>query len=151
MLTIEVTTETSASPDRVLEAGRDFTDWRAEAWPNVKADRLVVHDRGETFAEVTEGTFFFGLLWERCRYDWSEPGCVRATVIDSNVVEPGSTWELCATPREGRTDVTVTAHRTFRKSPKGRMASAINHTIGKPGMRSNLRHAVRAVERRAAA
>jgi hypothetical protein len=32
---------------------------------------------------------------------WSEPGVVTATVVDSNALLPGSTFELRASPREG--------------------------------------------------
>lgn len=56
MLEINVTAETDASPDRVLTlAGTDFSDHRAEIWPNVTTRRLEVHERGDTYAVVTEG------------------------------------------------------------------------------------------------
>ena len=97
-LTIRVAAKTSLPPERVLDAGRDFSGRRADVWPNVKVKHLEVHERGETFADVTEGTWVVGLFWERCRYDWSQPGMVKATVVDSSVFEPGSTWELRATP-----------------------------------------------------
>ena len=32
-------------------------------------------------------------------HDWSEADRIRQTVIDSNVLEPGSTWELRVRPR----------------------------------------------------
>ena len=101
-LTIRVAAKTSLPPERVLDAGRDFSERRADVWSNVKVKHLEVHELGETFAEVTEGTWVVGLFWERCRYDWSQPGLVKATVIDSSVFEPGSTWELRATPCDRR-------------------------------------------------
>ncbi len=57
MLTITVAAESSASPERVLEAGRDFSPRRADVWSNVRANHLEVHDSGENFADVTEGTW----------------------------------------------------------------------------------------------
>jgi hypothetical protein len=61
-----------------------------------------VHEEGETFAEVTEGNPWpIGYVWQRLRYDWSEPGSVNWVVTDSNIFEPGSTWELRATPANG--------------------------------------------------
>ena len=67
----------------------------------VRSKYLEVHETGDTFTDVTEGTFVVGRFWERNRYDWSEPGLVRATVIDSNVLKPGSTWEVGSRPRNG--------------------------------------------------
>jgi hypothetical protein len=70
-------------------------------------------------------------------------------VIDSNVFEPGSTWELRATPRDGGSEVEVVINRDFRSGPKGKIASAINHTVGKWAWGSFLRRALAAVERQA--
>jgi hypothetical protein len=66
-LRVTVSAETSASPEQVLAAARDFSEHRAEIWPNVEAKRLQVHQRGDTSAEVTEGTMVLGVFWERCR------------------------------------------------------------------------------------
>ena len=93
--------QSSLPPERVLQAARDFSPRRADVWPNVSAKHLEVHDSGENFAEVTEGTWIVGLFWERCRYEWAQPGSVKATVLDSNVFERDSTWELRASSRDG--------------------------------------------------
>jgi hypothetical protein len=102
MLEINVTAETAASPDRVLAlAGTDFSDHRAEIWPNVTTRRLEVHERGATYAVVTEGaTGIARFASERSRYDWSEPGTVTQTVLDSNVVAPGSSWQMRVAARD---------------------------------------------------
>lgn len=150
VLTINLSAETPSRPQRVLEAARDFSDRRAEVWPNVRARHLEVHRRGENFAEVTEGTWVVGLFWERNRYEWSEPGSVKATVIDSNIFQPGSTWELRATTRDGGSDVTMVLHRGFRSGPKGRIASAVHHTLGKWLWGRFLRSALAAIERQTA-
>jgi hypothetical protein len=34
------------------------------------------------------------------RYDWSQPGSVKGTVVESNLFKPGSTWEIHATPTD---------------------------------------------------
>src|SRR5437764_5558322 len=73
-LTIRVAARTSLPAERVLDAGRDFSERRSDVWSNVKVKHLEVHELGETFAEVTEGTWVVGLFWERCRYDWSQTG-----------------------------------------------------------------------------
>jgi hypothetical protein len=92
---VHVVEESSASPERVLEAVRDFSPRRAELWRDVYTEHLTIHDRGETWAEVTEGNPWpIGLVWERLRYDWSQPGVVKGTVVASNIFKRGSTWEI---------------------------------------------------------
>ena len=147
LLTIKVATKTLSRPEQVLLAARDFSDRRADVWPNVRARHLEVHERGENFAEVEEGTWVVGLFWERNRYEWSQPGSVKATVVDSNIFQPGSTWELLATPRDGGSDVELVLNRGFRSGPKGRIASAVHHTVGKLLWGSFLRRAIAAVEK----
>jgi polyketide cyclase/dehydrase/lipid transport protein len=92
----------SASAERVLEAARDFSERRADLWPDVHVEHLEVHDAGDTWAEATEGNPWpIGFVWERLRYDWSQPGLIKGTVVDSNLFKPGSSWEIKATPVEG--------------------------------------------------
>jgi hypothetical protein len=100
---VRVVEESSASPEQVLEAARDFSPRRAELWRDVYVEHMTIHDRGETWAVVTEGNPWprpFGLVWERLRYDWSEPGAVKGMVIESNLFKPGSTWEIRASPTD---------------------------------------------------
>jgi hypothetical protein len=148
VLTIRVNAESSASPEQVLESARDFSSRRAKVWMNARPKYLKVHESGEDFADVTEGTWIVGRFWERNRYDWSQPGSVKATVSESNIFEPGTTWEIRATPRNGGSAVEMTLNRTFRRGPKGRIAAAVNHTLGKWVMWGwYLRHALRAIEK----
>lgn len=119
-------------------------------WANVNAKHLEVHERGDTFAEVTEGTRVLGLFWERSRYNWSQPGVVKATVIDSNIFEPGSTWELRARPGNGGSEVTMLYARRFRKGAKGRIVKMLYCAGGPRLFRWYLRRALTAVEKKAA-
>jgi hypothetical protein len=80
-IVIKVNAETTVPPERILESTRDFSDRRADVWPNVKAKHIEVHKIGENFADVTEGTRVVGLFWERNRYEWSAPTTVKATVL----------------------------------------------------------------------
>jgi hypothetical protein len=84
--------------EMVLAAARDFSDRRAQTWPDVYVEHLEVREVGVDHAEVTEGNPWIGYVWERLRYDWSAPHVLRGTVIDSNLFKRGSTWELWATP-----------------------------------------------------
>lgn len=150
MLSITVTAETSASPEQVLAlAGTDFSAHRAKVWPNVTTRKLEVHERGDSWIEVTEGaTGIAWFAWERTRYDWSEPGTVKQIVLDSNVLEPGSTWELRITASEGGgSTVEMMLERRFRRSLAGRYGHMLNRAAGKRGWSWFLRQALTAVER----
>ena len=132
MRTVQVIAETSLSPERVLAAAYDFSERRPEFWPNVQAAHYVVHSVGEQTADVTEGSKagpVFG--WERCDYDWSQPGRVVAVVTDSNVYRPGSSWTMAAAPADGHTRVEFTWRREFTWSVPGRILSVIYPTLGK--------------------
>ena len=153
MLKITVKEHSSASAEEVLAlAGTDFSAHRAQIWPNVTTRKLEVHERGETYVDVTEGgTSIARYFWERNRYDWSEPGTVKATLIDSNALAPGSTFELRAAPDHGGgSDVQMTLKRHFRRSAAGRIASALNHVGGERLFGSMLRRTLKAVERASA-
>jgi hypothetical protein len=97
-----VVEKSSASPERVLEAARDFSERRADLWPDVHVEHLEVRERGETWADVTEGNPWpIGFVWERLRYDWSQQRLLEGTVLESNLFKPGSSWEIRATPADG--------------------------------------------------
>ena len=133
MLTIHVVLESPLAPERVLQAAYDFSERRADIWPAVSVPRLSVHDRGDTWADVTEGTRAGPVVnWERCRYDWSQPGLVTAPVTDSNVYAfPASSWEIKATPTENGSQVEMTWMREFKPGPRGRLFGTLFRLVGK--------------------
>ncbi len=149
-LRFEVEAETKASAEQVIEAaGTDFSPRRAEIWPNVRKSGLTVHDRGPTYVDVTEyGTGPARFLWERSRYEWSEPGVVRATVTDSNPFLPGTTFDLRASPHQGGSTVEMVLDRTFRPTGWGRVGYALNRIFGTRGFAFMLRQALKGVEKR---
>ena len=115
MPSVRVSEHSDLAPEVVLAAARDFSDRRAQMWPDVHVEYLQVHDVGEYHAEVTEGNPWpIGYVWERLRYDWSHPDALRGSVIDSNLFKPGSTWELWATPEDGGSQVEIRAVRHLR-------------------------------------
>ena len=124
--------ETTVPPDRVLYAARDFTERRADIFPAVSVSKLEVHTRGETSADVTEGTRAgIGDNWERCDYDWSRPDSVKATVKESNVYAvPGSSWEIKATPTDSGSRVEMIWIREFRRSARGRIFGTAFRLLG---------------------
>lgn len=151
MGTVHVTAETHLPPERVLAAARDFSERRADRWPDVHVEHLHVHELGETFAEVTEGNpSEVGFMWERLRYDWSQPGSVKATVVVSNLFHPGSTWELRARPSNGGSVVEIIGIR-HTKGMKGLyIAAAIRLGLAKRVVADHLRHFLRTLEDEAA-
>jgi hypothetical protein len=132
MTTIRVVAETTLPPDRVLYAARDFTERRAEIFPAVSIPKFEVHAQGDTSADVTEGTRAgIGDNWERCDYDWSRPGSVRATVKESNVYAvPGSSWEIRAARSESGSRVEMTWSREFRRNARGRIFGTAFRLLG---------------------
>jgi hypothetical protein len=148
---IKVVGWTPVTPERVLEAARDFSERRSELWPDVHIDHFELHRAGDGFAEVTEGNPSpIGPFWERLRYDWSKPGSVKGVVIDSNIFKPGSSWEMTATPAGGGSRVVVTMVRGF-KGLRGRLVGTIIvHTgLAKRTLTDHLRHFLRQLEAQA--
>jgi hypothetical protein len=88
MTRIEFDIRADAPPDAVREALLDFSERRPELWPGLPADQYEVYEVGETWAEIREG--YRGRIWVRERYDWSVPGPVRFTVVDSGFARSGS-------------------------------------------------------------
>jgi hypothetical protein len=120
-------------PECVLHTARDFSARRASTFPAVSVKRMNVHELGHTSADVTEGTRAGPIVnWERCRYDWSTPGRVIATVTDSNVyAHPGSKWEITAAPNEdGGSHVEMIWTREFKRGPRGRFFGTLFRLVG---------------------
>ena len=150
MTTIRITRESALAPDRVLFAAHDFSARRVEVWPAVRTEHFVVHGSGDKRADVTEGTpTGIGTNWERCRYDWSEPGIVVATVTDSNVYRvPGSVWHITATPLDGGgSRVVMTWIRHFRRTPRGLLFGTAFRLVGRPLFRGYARDVMTNLER----
>ncbi|MEA2496193.1 MAG: hypothetical protein QOJ29_4104 [Thermoleophilaceae bacterium] len=127
---IEFDVETTAPPEKVLEAGRDFSDRRPDIWPGISREYYEVHETGPGFAEVTEGGKEFGGVWARERYEWAEgSNKVTGTVVDSNIFKSG-VWEMTVEPRDGGgSRVHVLNHRQMKG--KGRLISPILMVVGK--------------------
>lgn len=138
---VRVVDETPVAPERVMDAARDFSERRAELWPDVHVEHLEIHEEGETFAEVTEGNPWpIGYVWERLRYDWSDPDVLRGTVTDSNIFKPGSTWELRAVPSNGGSRVEVSAVRHLRGFKGRLLAPVFPLGLAKRTVADHLRH-----------
>ena len=139
--------DTTASPERVIDALTDFSARRLELWPNIDRKYYEVSARGEQSAEVTEGSPVLGGVWERAHYDWSRPGQVRIDVEDSNAFQPGSFWIYEVRP-DGNGGSHV--HMEFDRRPrnlKGIFVGALLSLFGKRIFGKSLRETMKRLER----
>lgn len=149
MRKITIVSETPLAPEQVLEAAYDFSPRRAEIFPAVSEQRMRVYGVAGATADVTEGTSFgLGVNWERCDYDWSQPGVVRADVTDSNIYDPGpSYWTITAAPNGPNTRVEMTWARQFKRTPKGILFRFVFRTLGPRLFEKYAREVVENIER----
>lgn len=145
MATIHFTTSTAASPEQLVAAITDFGPGRSELFGNTDDGKLVVHDRGPDWAEVTEGK---GPIWERLRYDWSDPLRTVMTTTDSNIWggRSGHTYTYARRP-DGGTDVDVVVVRDG-KNTKGRALGAVLGVLGTRVFAGQFAKTVKAIEAR---
>ncbi|MFE7750243.1 hypothetical protein [Streptomyces sp. NPDC057428] len=129
------------SPADVVAVLTDFSPTRAEAWPSIDAEHFIVHELGDTWAEVTEGT---SAAWERARYQWdAEKGKVTVTTLDSKLFGAGGGWVFRTTPEgEGtRVDVELTREPA---AFKGKMLAALLPLVGPSSLRKSFQGPLKA-------
>ena len=145
MATFHFTQTTSSTPAQFVAGLTDFGPGRAELFPNSADDYLKVHEQEATGADVTEGS---GGIWERLRYDWSDPEHVVLTTIDSNTWgrNSGHTYNLKPQP-DGRTEVELVSVREG-KNFKGRLLEFVLATVGKGKLKGAFEASVKAIEAR---
>ena len=146
MSRVHTSVEGSFPPATFVAALTDFGPRRSQIWGNSSDGKLVVHERGDTWADVTEGTDAGG-IWQRYRYDWSDPHLVRLTVTDSNAFGPGSYWEYRLTPlgdgSRTRIELTINRHPT---TAKGKRFDLLLRLIGGVYFGRDLRRSARRIE-----
>ena len=128
MSTIHFKQTTTATPEQFIAGLTDFGPGRAKLFGNSTDEYLKVHEKGTNYADVTEGS---SGIWERLRYDWSNPKRVVLTTTDSNLWggRSGHTYTFTRQPN-GTTDVDVVIVREG-KNFKGRMLGAFLGIAGK--------------------
>jgi hypothetical protein len=111
---------TTATPDQVIELMTDFSPNRPNRWPASSTKAFEVYRIGDTDADIREGQDF-PKLWATWHYDWSVPGSVTLTVVESDALAPGSNMSLTATPTtEGGSSV----HGVWEQTSKNVIALA---------------------------
>ena len=136
---------TTATPEQFIAGLTDFGPGREKIFGNSTDDYLKVHEKGSTYADVTEGS---SGIWERLRYDWSDPKHLVLTTTDSNLWggRSGHTYTLTRQPN-GTTDVDVVIVREG-KNLKGRLLGAFLGIVGKGQLEKVFAKSLKAIEAR---
>ena len=145
MSTIHLHQTTTLTPEQYVAGLTDFGPGRSKVFGNSADEYLKVHHRGSSEADVTEGA---GGIWERLRYDWSDPNRVILTTIDSNTWGGASGHTYTFTRRsDGLTDIDVVVVREG-KNLKGWLLGLVVGTIGKGVLEKAFKTYVKALEAR---
>ena len=145
MSTIRFKVTTTSTPEQFIAGLTDFGPGRSKLFGNSADEYLKVHDQGPHHADVTEGS---GGVWERLKYDWSDPNHVVLTTTDSNTWggRSGHTYTFTRQPN-GTTAIDVVVVREG-KNLKGRLLGVVLGTIGKGVLPKAFAKTVKAIEAR---
>ena len=136
---------TTATPEQYVAGLTDFGPGRAELFDNSADGYLKVHSLGTSEADVTEGS---GGVWERLRYDWSDPNRVVLTTTDSNAWGGASGHTYTFTRHSnGTTDIDADVVREG-KNFKGRVLGLVLRTVGRGVLEKAFKNSVTAIENR---
>ena len=136
---------TTLTPEQYIAGLTDFGPGRSKLFGNSADEYLKAHSQNRTQADVTEGS---GGIWERLRYDWSDPNHVVLTTTDSNTWggASGHTYNFTRRP-DGLTDIDVVIVRDG-KTLKGRLLGLVVGTVGKSVLEKAFVNSVKAIEAR---
>ncbi|GAA2345582.1 hypothetical protein OKJ48_17400 [Streptomyces kunmingensis] len=129
----------SLRPAEAMAVLTDFSASRAQVWPSIDADHFTVHELGENWAEVTEGT---SAAWERARYEWSDSK-VTVTTLESKLFGAGGGWVFDLTPEADGTRVDVELTRT-PSDFKGKVLASLLPLVGPSSLRKSFSKPLRA-------
>lgn len=143
MATIHLHQTSALTPEQYIAGLTDFGPGRSALFGNSSDDYLKVHQRGDSQADVTEGS---GGIWERLHYDWSDHNHVVLTTIDSNLWggASGHTYTFTRLPN-GTTDIDLVVIREG-KNFRGRLLGLVLGTIGKRVLEKAFVDSVKAIE-----
>ena len=145
MSTLHFHQTTTLTPEQYVAGLTDFGPGRAKLFGNSADEYLKVHSKGPHDADVTEGS---GGIWERLRYDWSDPDRAVLTTTDSNLWggASGHTYTFKRRP-DGKTDIDLVTVREG-KNLKGRVLGFVLGTVGKGVLGKAFVNSVKAIEAR---
>jgi hypothetical protein len=143
MTTIRFTAITTATPEQFVAGLTDFGPGRSRLFENSHDDSLRVHDAGPGYADVTEGS---GGVWERLRYDWSDPNRIVLTTTDSSVWGGDSGYVYTFKQRsDGATEINAVIVRDG-KNLKGHLLALVFTFFGKRVLGTAFANTLRAIE-----
>jgi hypothetical protein len=145
MSTIHLHQTTTSTPEQFIAGLTDFGPGRSKLFGNSADDYLKVHHLGPKEADVTEGS---NGIWERLRYDWSDPSRVVMTTTDSNLWggASGHTYTFTRRP-DGKTDLDAVVVRDG-KNIKGHLLGFVLGIFGGSVLGGALAKTVKAIETR---
>jgi len=143
MSTIHLHQTTNLMPEQYVAGLTDFGPGRSKIFGNSADEYLKVHSKGTHDADVTEGS---GGIWERLRYDWSNPRRIVLTTTDSNTWG-GASGYVYTFPRQpnGTTEIDVVIVREG-KNLKGKVLGLVLGTIGRSVLKKAFENSVKAIE-----
>jgi Polyketide cyclase / dehydrase and lipid transport len=148
MAEIHVQVDSDLPPQVVLDAATEFSQERLELWPTIDPAVYAVEAVEGQVAIVREGSDVLGGIWAKEKYDWSEPGVVRAIVQESNVFRSGGTWELHARSADGGGSHLELVWNRTGKGVKGRFLVLVMRLAGRQRLRSGLLDMLRVLEKK---
>ena len=145
MSTIHMHQTTTLTPAQYIAGLTEFGPGRSKLFGNSADEYLKVHSRGPSQADVTEGS---GGIWERLRYDWSDPNHVVLTTTDSNTWggSSGHTYTFTHRP-DGLTDIDLVTVRDG-KNLKGWFLGLVLGTVGRGVLEKAFTNSVNTIEAR---
>ena len=139
MAKIHYEADGAVSAERFIAALTDFSERRPGLWPNLDAKYFELHELGDTWADVTEGTDLLGGVWAHEHYDWSEPGRVQLRLVEAVDFSPGTVIDYHVTSRpDGGCHVAVDFQR-IAVSARGRLVGLLVQVLGRRRFAADLR------------
>jgi hypothetical protein len=143
MARIHYEADGDVSAERFVAALTDFSSRRPEIWPNLSPAYFKVYELGDTWADVQEGSDVLGGVWARERYDWSQPGRVTLTLVESPSFRPGTTIDYRVTDRPGGGCHVSVDFQRIATSLNGRVVGAAVQLLGRRRFAADLRESLR--------
>jgi hypothetical protein len=148
MAKLELDFDTTLPPGKVLVALTDFTERRPDLWPGLAREYYEVYSKGETSADVREGSVKPTRVWAKEHYDWSTPGKVAWTVEESNFCRPGSYVSAAIQPGRGGGSRIHLVWERWPSNMKGRLMIGMMVLLRGSPIKSSTRKALDAMASR---
>lgn len=138
---------TSVTVEEFISALTNFGPERARIWSNSQPEYLELHEQGDNWAVLTEGSNFLGGAWERVRYDWSQPDKIIIETLDSNIWTKGSGWSYHFRETPDGAGLIIDCHvERFPINGKARIIMLFAGTLGRPLIIKSFHNTIKHIE-----